>query len=400
MRHYDYIVIGGGIIGLASARALKRRVEHAKILLIEKEPHVAEHASGRNSGVIHSGFYYSANSLKAKFCVAGNQAMRKFCADHRLEINSCGKLVVAKDQDELEKLYELEKRGIQNGVRVQIISAEEARKMEPNIRTFEAALWSPDDAVADPLQVARALERELRDAGVEFQFHAPYRGHSEDGILVGEENISCGHVVNAAGLYADKIARDFGFSKNFTIIPFKGLYLKYSGEEHVITKHIYPVPNLKNPFLGVHYTLTVDGHIKIGPTAIPAFWRENYRGLSRFRFDEFVEIASWEMKLFLTNSFRFRSLAFEEMRKYVRSHFVGLAQSLAGGFRWEKFDRWIRPGIRAQLLNKHTLELVQDFVVEGDSRSTHFLNAVSPGWTCSFPFAEHVVDEWILSERK
>jgi L-2-hydroxyglutarate oxidase LhgO len=200
-------------------------------------------------------------------------------------------------------------------------------------------------------------------------------------------------VVNCAGLYADRVALDFGFSRRFRILPFKGLYLYSDEPPHRLRTNIYPVPDLRNPFLGVHFTLTVDGKIKIGPTAIPAFWREQYQGLQRFDFREFLEIAWRDLGLFWSAGFDFRRLAVEELRKYSRHHLVSLAQVLATEVHPANYRKWGRPGIRAQLINIETRKLEMDFVLEGDQRSFHVLNAVSPAWTCSIPFARHVCDE-------
>lgn len=391
----DFLVIGAGVVGLALARSLRSRFESASIMLIEKESGIAEHSSGRNSGVLHAGFYYSADSLKAKFTVEGNRALRAFCAERGLPINTCGKLVVARNFDEKAKLRELLERGRKNGSEVHIVSAAEAQKIEPNVRTFEEALYSPCTAVVDPGRVCAALKDELGAKGVEFIFESPYLGRDGRRVITANGSIEARFVINAAGLYADRIARDFGFGKKYTIIPFKGIYLKYTKDKTSVRTNIYPVPNLKNPFLGVHFTKTVDGTIKIGPTAIPAFWRENYSGLSRFSLSEAAEIVLEEARLFIRNSFNFRALAFEEMNKYVKRHFVGLAQELVQHIDPAGFTEYSRPGIRAQLLNKETRELVQDFVIEGDRDSVHVLNAVSPGFTCSLPFAEHVIQKYV-----
>ena len=211
-----------------------------------------------------------------------------------------------------------------------------------------------------------------------------------------ETILSAGKIINTAGLYADKVARDFGFSQKYTIIPFKGIYLKYKGHNNPVTTNVYPVPNLKNPFLGVHFTVTVDGHVKIGPTSVPAFWRENYDGLEGFRVREMTGILGWEAKLFLKNSFGFRSLAIDEIKKYNRKYFTGLAASMVHDLDRKGFTEWGRPGIRAQLLDVTTNELVMDFIVEGDSNSVHVLNAVSPAFTCAFPFSAHVVENYVL----
>ena len=205
--------------------------------------------------------------------------------------------------------------------------------------------------------------------------------------------ISAGYVVNAAGLQADRIARQFGFSRHYTILPFKGLYLYGDEPPGSFRTNIYPVPDLRNPFLGVHFTVTVDGRAKIGPTAIPAFWREQYAGLQGFSLRDFSEIAWRQLGLVCSAGFEFRRLAWEELKKYDRRHLVALAGELADGVRPEHYRCWGRTGIRAQLLDTRSRSLVMDFVLEGDARSLHVLNAVSPGWTCAFPFACHVANE-------
>ena len=397
----DYLIIGAGIIGLAIARELKSRYPEAEIVIIEKEPDVAYHSSGRNSGVLHSGFYYSADSLKAKFTRDGNKALKEYCREKKLKLNECQKVVVAKNESEIDGIYELERRGIRNGVNVKVISDLEMKDIDPNAKTFKVALFSPSTATVDPTEVNLSVKNDLIASGVRFFFNEGYK-RKVDGNTIETttgQKFTANKIINAAGLYADKIAKDFFFSQNYTIIPFKGIYLKYTKKDKPIKTNIYPVPNLKNPFLGVHYTITVDGVIKIGPTSIPAFWRENYKGMDNFKAGELSNILSWEARLFLSNAFGFRSLAFDEIKKYNKSYFVDLATQLVHSIDKSGFTEWSKPGIRAQLLNVKTLELVQDFVVEGDGKTIHVLNAVSPAFTSSFPFAKWVVDNYIENEK-
>lgn len=396
----DYMIIGAGIIGLAIARELRSRFPDAEILVIEKEPDVAYHSSGRNSGVLHAGFYYSADSLKAKFTRDGNLAMKEYCRAKNLKLNECQKVVVAKNESEVAGIYELEKRGKRNGVDVRVITAAEMKEIDPNARTFDVALYSPNTATVDPTEVNMSVKNDLVASGVKFIFGDGYSRKVDANTIetISGKRLSAAKIINAAGLYADKIAKDFNFSQKYTIIPFKGIYLKYTKKDKPIRTNIYPVPNLKNPFLGVHYTITVDGTIKIGPTSIPAFWRENYKGFGHFRPGELMNILGWESRLFLTNAFGFRNLAFEEMRKYNKAWFVEQATNLVHSIDKSGFTEWSKPGIRAQLLDMKTLELVQDFVVEGDSQTIHVLNAVSPAFTSSFPFAQWVVDNYILKQ--
>ncbi|MDE1921181.1 MAG: L-2-hydroxyglutarate oxidase [Candidatus Omnitrophica bacterium] len=396
MKKYDFIIIGSGIIGLGVALALKDRKEQSRILVMDKEAAEAQHASGRNSGVLHAGFYYTADSLKARFTVEGSRAMKAYVKSRGLKINECGKLVVAQNEHELGQLDELLQRGKHNGSNVRLVDEAEACRIEPNVRTFKRALYSPDTASIDPKEVCASLKNDLQRSGVEFSFDTKYLGRSSNILQTTKGDFEAGKIINAAGLYADRVARDFGFGFKYTMVPFKGLYLKYTSNKTDVTTNIYPVPNLKNPFLGVHYTKTVTGDIKIGPTAIPAFWRENYGAASGFSAQEMAEVLFFESKLYLTNAFNFRSLAHEEMRKYNKEYFISLAASMVRHIDPQGFTEWTKPGIRAQLLDKQELKLVQDFVVEGDHKSIHVLNAVSPAFTCAFPFARYVVDQYVI----
>jgi len=389
----DFLVIGGGIIGISIARELKRRFPGQSVTLIEKEADCGLHASGRNSGVIHAGFYYSADSLKARLTRMGNQALRAYCLEKKIPVLACGKIVVARDAADLPQLDELLRRGAVNGVPLQGITAAEAKAIEPRARTFERAIFSPSTASADPLLVIASLRADAGIEGVYCLTDCAYLKQKNGRIFTTRGEMSCGHLVNAAGLYADKIARDFGFSSRYRILPFKGLYLYSNEPAGSLRTHIYPVPDLRNPFLGVHFTVRADGRIKIGPTAIPALWRENYGGWANFKAGEMMEVLFREAGLMVSSNFDFKKLAFEEIRKCSRGRIVELASRLAHGVKADDYQQWGEPGIRAQLFDIETRKLVMDFVIEGDARSTHVLNAVSPGWTCAIPFAEHVVKQ-------
>lgn len=393
---YDYLIIGAGIIGLNIAKNLKERFPSSEILIIEKEPEVALHSSGRNSGVLHAGFYYTADSLKAKFTKEGNAALKEFVKQRGLKINECKKVVVAVDESELKGLEELKKRGDVNGVELHWLDEEQLEKLYPNIKTYKKALLCPSTATVNPKEVTKEFAKVVQELGVELKLSCKYISSEENSVITDCGDFTAKKIINCAGLYADKIARDYGFSKDFVIIPFKGVYLKDKHNLSHLETNVYPVPNLANPFLGVHYTLTVDNESKIGPTAIPAFWRENYKGFENFSLKEFFEIAYYEMKLFITDAFSFRNLAFSEIKKYNFNYFKNLAMKLTKNMNHDGFDSWSTPGIRAQLLSKKTLELVQDFVVESDENSVHVLNAVSPAFTSSIPFANWVVEEHIL----
>jgi len=381
VKEYDYLIVGAGIIGMTIAYTLKKREPNVSIAIIDKEDDVAKHASGRNSGVLHAGFYYSSDSLKAKFTVDGNRKMKLFCKEHNIFINPTKKVVVARDKKELDGIYELQRRAEINGVDTKIIDMDELYKIDSNIKTYQKALYSPSTACVNPKEVCYKLRDILIKSGVDIYFNTSF----EKSIL------KYNYLINSAGAYADKIAKKFGLAKNYTMLPFKGIYLKYMENKSDVKINIYPVPNLANPFLGVHYTVTVDGDIKIGPTAIPAFWRENYKGLNNFSLSEMVEILYYEFKLFLLNSFNFRNLAISEMKNYNRNFFIAQAKEMVKNIGSD--FRPIPAGIRSQLLDIDSNELVQDFVVQQTSNSIHVLNAVSPAFTCSFAFAEYVVEK-------
>ena len=390
----DFLIIGGGIIGISIARELKRRHPHATLLLIEKEEGYGLHASGRNSGVLHAGFYYTADSFKAKFTQTGNQRLTEYCESRNIPVNKCGKLVVAQNESELSQLDELMVRAKNNNVPLNYITEEEAKAIEPRVKTFEHALFSPTTSSVNPSQVVQAMRDDASQEELKLHSGVRYLRRTGKGVIkTSQGNIEFGYMVNAAGLYADKIAQDFGFSRDYRILPFKGLYLYSNEPAGAFQTNIYPVPDLRNPFLGVHFTVTAEGKVKIGPTAIPAFWRENYKGLTNFNFNELMEIIFRQAGLFWSSDFDFKNLAFEELQKYSQAKLVSLASSLAEGVGIKSFKKWGEPGIRAQLLNIRDKKLEMDFVTEGDERSLHILNAVSPAFTCALPFADFACDK-------
>lgn len=400
----DLLIVGGGITGLALAWKAKQQHPELQITLLEKEHDVAQHASGRNSGVLHAGFYYSSNSLKAQLCRQGNLAWQDFCRAHNLKLNPCGKLVITRSEAELPRLQRLYQQGLANEVPLELISEAEARELEPQAQTVGQALYSPSTATVDPVQICQFLKRELQAQGVQMHFGTRYLYRRRDCIHTTQGVYQPGHLLNAAGLYADRIAADFGFGQEYTLLPFKGLYLAFDGDPQLLTRHIYPVPDPRQPFLGVHYTRTIQGQLKIGPTAIPAFWRENYVGLSRFEARELFEILWYESRLFASNRFGFRQLALQESQKYWRPYFARQARFLTRDDHSREFGSYLKPGIRAQLLDRRSLNLVRDFVVQGDERSTHVLNAVSPAFTCALAFAEylleHFLNPWLIAPQR
>ena len=393
----DFLVIGGGIIGLNIARALKTRFRDATVTVLEKEESCGRHASGRNSGVLHAGFYYTRDSLKAKFTRVGNRQLSEYCETKSIPVSRCGKLVVARDARDHVHLDELLKRGRDNGIDLQELTEGEAKRIEPRVKTHERAIFSPSTSSVNPRDVVEAMVVDAGREGVAIHCGVQYLTKRGESVRTSSGIYQAGYIVNAGGLQADKIARQFGCSKRYRILPFKGLYLYSDEPAGSIRTNVYPVPDLRNPFLGVHFTVTADGRAKIGPTAIPTLWREQYRGTERFSLSEFLEILVRSLGLLAASRFAFLKLALSELHKYSRTRLVSLAATLLNGVNPDQYRTWAEAGIRAQLVDVTKKRLEMDFVVEEAERSIHVLNAVSPGFTCAIPFAEYVGDRIVAS---
>jgi L-2-hydroxyglutarate oxidase LhgO len=401
-KDFDFVIVGAGIIGTNIALQLRKRFKKATIVILEKEPHGFYHSSGRNSGVIHAGFYYPPGSLKAKMCAVGNAQMTDYCIERKLPILQAGKLVVARNEVELKTLDLLVDRGIKNGATVELVDMKSAREIEPRVRSFEKCIWSPKTSVADPKSVLQTMHDDARSNKIEIKYNTELvaKISGEQKINTNRGTFGYGYLVNAAGLHADKIAHQFGFGLKYRVLPFKGLYL-YSGKSAAkFRTNIYPVPDLNFPFLGVHVTLALDGRSKLGPTAIPSLWREQYLGFSNFKLEEFFPTI-WRMASFaFANGKTFHRLAVEEILKYNKKNMAVKAQALADDLMPEDYQEWGKAGIRAQLVNRENNKLEMDFLLEGNHQSMHVLNAVSPGWTCSIPFAEWVCDQILNVQKK
>ena len=389
----DLVVIGGGVVGLALADAWLARHPGDSVVVYDKENYLAAHASGRNSGVLHAGFYYAPDSLKARLTRDGNRMLKEFCRERGVALRETGKVVVTTDASQLPALMTLLDRGRANGVELELIDERGLAELEPLARTVESALWSPNTAVASPAGVVEALADRVRERGGRVVLGNRVTGAGPGWVMsVLEGRVGAGHVINAAGLYADTVAHWFGFGTDYRMLPFKGLYWYGNWEPGRLRRHVYPVPDPRNPFLGVHLTVTVDGRAKIGPTAIPALWREDYGGTAGLRGDEVWDVVRSYPRFLTSKHHDVPGLLRAELPKYSRSYLVKQAAALVPSVRPSDFTERGKPGVRAQLLHVPSGKLEMDFVVEGDERSTHMLNAVSPAWTSSLAVAEYVVD--------
>ena len=389
----DFVIIGSGVIGVSIGAELLRRDPKRRVVILDKEVSAGLHASGRNSGVIHAGFYYSPDSLKARLTREGNSQLREFALSRGLSIRNTGKVVVAQSSEDVQKIHDLHARGIANAVDVEVVSESDLHRLEPMAKTHEVALWSPNTGVGDPMEFMNEFTKEFLELGGEISYGTLVSGFSGNRLETSKGEIHAGHIINASGLYADKIAEMFGFGSRYTMLPFLGLYIYAPKLKGTLSRHIYPTPDPRNPFLGVHLTTTVDGLVKVGPTAIPVLSREQYSLKSGFNSKEFFQILGTYPKFALSPHHDVLSLLRTELPKLSRGVLVRQAKKLAPSIKLEDFTQVGKPGIRAQLFDVQEKKLEMDFVVEGDANSTHVLNAVSPAWTSCISFSKFVVDQ-------
>ena len=390
------IIIGAGIIGLSIGISLLESNPQNKVFIYEKEDSLGVHASGRNSGVIHAGFYYSPDSLKAKFCVDGNKELRKMCSSAGLPINEVGKVVVSKNDEEDIRLQELHRRGIENGVELELLDSKFLSRIEPAAQTNEHFLFSPNTAIASPSHVLAFMHKEfLRLGGTLVRSKNVTLSLYGDEVLVviDGKRVSPGMVVNAAGTGALNLAKSVGVGQEYINVPFKGVYRVSTGDTPALRRLIYPVPHPINPFLGAHLTLTLDGRIKIGPTALPVLGGERYNFHSKLRITEVLESVKGMYSIATGREHNLFEILKEDFPKNYTKILINEVANLVPAIKMIKKWQKLPPGIRAQLVNANSGKLEQDFIVVKDKNVVHILNAVSPGWTCSIPFARWVVDE-------
>ena len=394
-KDYDHIIIGAGIIGISLGLALLERNPSRKVLIIDKENKPGVHASGRNSGVLHAGFYYSPDSLKAKFCRLGNLELRKFCKENNLRILETGKVVVCQDKQDVLRLEELYRRGVENGVDIELHSFQELSRIEPAAQTIDKFIWSPTTAVGSPKDVIEKLSEKFVKSGGKFLFNQKVKlikKNNEVLIQTKSANYFAKAIINSAGAYAAELAKQVNVGREYVCMPFLGAYKKTNLLSQNPKRLVYPVPNPINPFLGVHTTITLNNELKIGPTAFPVIGKEQYKAIDGFSFKDLAEFLSSSRALLRSNSVNLLGLAQEEVLKLFTKPLLKRTQKLSDSLQINK--NWVKhpSGIRAQIINTKTKTIEMDYIVESDKNVVHVLNAVSPGWTSSLPFARWVVE--------
>ena len=401
----DIAILGGGMVGLSLAHQINERHPDLSIAVIDKERDLGLHSSGRNSGVLHAGIYYPPRTLKAKVCVQGARRLRTWCEEEDLPVLACGKVITPQSEELDGQLELLLDRGRANGAEVRLIDQQEFQERVPDGRTSTGrALWSPGTCVVNPKLVLQRLEQRLREKGVKFFLGTVVDAVKPEGrelSLVRANSTSSfhyGHLFNSTGLQADRVAQDFGIGRDFTLLPFKGLYWQLHPQAPFHFKtNLYPVPDLNVPFLGVHVTPSTDGKVSLGPTAIPAWGRENYIGLSGFEPMMAVEFLGDLASQWWRNAGGFRRYAREQALHGLKPLFLRAAQRLVPGLRNEHLIPSQKVGIRAQLYDRVSGKLAEDFRLEKGPHSTHVLNAISPAFTASFALADLIIDQSSIS---
>ena len=394
-KEFDYIVIGAGIVGISLGLAILERSPEKKVLIIDKESKPGVHASGRNSGVLHAGFYYSPDSLKAKFCRLGNLELKNFCKENSIPILETGKVVVCQSKSDVSKLEDLFRGGVANGVDIEILDETELDKIEPAAKTIDKFIWSPTTAVGNPKLVISQLAEKFIKSGGKFQFNCSAKLVSaNDQVLI--ETIygtySAASIINSAGAYAANLARQVNVGNQYACLPFLGAYKKSKLVDSNPRRLVYPVPNPINPFLGVHTTNTLNGEIKIGPTAFPVIGKEQYKLSNGFNGSEFLEFYKAAKALFKSDSVDLIGLAREEFVKLFTKPLLNKTNKLTNSLNSNKQWSTYPAGIRAQIINLETKTIEMDYIVQSDKNVVHILNAVSPGWTSAIPFTRWVVE--------
>lgn len=386
-------IIGGGVVGVSIGIKVFEAFPSAEVTIFEKEQHMGLHASSRNSGVLHSGLYYSSESLKAKFSKDGNTQLRKFIQEKGIPLIETGKLILTKNDGELDQLEKLANRASQNGVPIEVHDGSRLSNFQAGARTCGKFLFSPSTAVSDPKLVFSALEQEFTSLGGHKKVSQKISGS----VLEGPDGFDSSNfdwVINSAGTGALELAQSQGVGKDFGLMPFLGLYWGSKKLANELKVPLYPVPHAINPFLGVHLTPTAKGIGKIGPTAIPVFGAEQYGFGDIPTPKEVVRTIRGAISMMKGEKHSLGKMIATEARYALRKNMIKDASILYP--KVAEIDDWVLVpgGIRSQLINRKTGALLDDFLVESKGNTTHILNAVSPGWTSALSFAE-----WIITEH-
>ncbi len=390
---HDYLIIGGGIVGLSTAWQLQQRKPDCSILLLEKESELAKHQTGRNSGVIHAGIYYTPGSLKAKLCKVGVEATIEFCRQHEIPFEQCGKLIVASNDDEHVSMLQLYERANENGLDVELLDAKELRRREPNI-SGTGAIFLRTTGIVDYSAITRAFATQFKNLGGEIRLNSAVTDLQESSeavtaILEDGQQIVARYLIACGGLMADRLAMMQGIDIDFQLIPYRGEYYRLPAEKNDIVKHlIYPVPNPELPFLGIHLTRMIDGSVTVGPNALQGWKREGYGRINISFRDIFAMIRFPGFWIALRKNFR---TGLREFRNSIwKRGYLKQIHKYCPSITLD--DLLPHPtGVRAMAVKRDGTP-VDDFLLIESARSLHVCNAPSPAATSAIPIGAHICD--------
>lgn len=398
---YDYIVIGGGIVGVSTAWQLQTRNPDKSILLIEKEAQLASHQTGHNSGVIHAGVYYPPGSLKAEFCKAGAKATIAFCHQHGIKVENCGKLLVATTAIELERMQALYTRCEQNGLEVELLDQAQLNQREPNIVGL-GAIFVATTSIVDYRQVTKAMADEFMGAGGQIKLNSQVTGLREqpDRVKVSLNKgvqISTQFLVVCSGLMADRMSKMMGLECDFQIIPYRGEYYRLAAKHNQVVNHlIYPIPDPELPFLGVHLTKMIDGSVTVGPNAVQGWKREGY-GRINFSWRDVAEMLAFS-GFWKVTATHFKAGLSETKNSWWKSGYLQLVNKYCPAIALDDLEPY-PAGIRAQAVLSDG-SLVHDFLFAESARSLHVCNAPSPAATSAIPIGAYICDKIALKQSE
>tara|TARA_B100001059_G_scaffold234929_1_gene278946 strand:+ start:1281 stop:2474 length:1194 start_codon:yes stop_codon:yes gene_type:complete len=392
---YDFAIIGSGIIGLTLAFKLRLKFVNSNIIIFEKEPNSISHGSGRNSGVLHSGIYYDPGSLRANLCTTGVKELKDYIISEKLWINECGKLLIPTSKFSNSNLENLFERAKNNGVEVHKIKSTEIENLEPNINCqFKYGLHVPFTSVADPKEVSESLIRNLKKMNVNFKYNSKILKIISNEVITKDDKIEAGKIFNCAGLFADEVAKKSNLEFRFSFLPFKGKYWKIKNKNFKLNHLVYPIPDLRYPFLGLHSSHNRNGDFFIGPSSTPVFGREQYDGFFGDSISESLSLFLNFSKKIIFNENKLRSLAVKEMLLLTKYGFFNEIKKMFKNIKSDELElSEHKIGIRSQIFDPNKKSLVNDFVVINQDHTTHVLNAISPAWSASFAFADYLIDK-------
>ena len=395
----DFLIVGGGIVGATISLELRRRYPESTIAILEKENQLGSHSSTNNSGVIHSGIYYDPDSVKARVCKIGAEKMIEFHEEHNLPLKKIGKILVCTNHNQVNQIDLLLERAKKNKIEAFEIDREKLKEMDPEVNSVGGrGIYVPITSVGAPKAVMDTINKILIDKKIKIFTNTEIKDKSGVNQVSSKDGskFNYGFLINTSGNYSDVISNKFDVGQEYTILPFRGLYWELSKNSGIKVNHlIYPVPDLRFPFLGIHTTSSIDGKLYLGPTASFGFGREHYKGTKGINLLEALSNLKYSGMQFIRNHDGFRNLALQEIFRLSKIGFAIEARKILPNLKYNMLIPSNKAGIRAQIFDKSKGRLVNDFLAVKRDNSLHILNSISPAWTCSFEMSNFICRKYL-----